>query len=106
MDGTQSSITSDPPPPLLPSDCHNVSTGATYATKGPELAGCAASIENNEYNTTLCPWFVSPPPPGPGSAAAAQGTQAGLIAGQNLPKMCDLLAGDVLSCAPFRGVRP
>ena len=80
--------------------------GETYAAKGPELAGCAASIENNEYNTTLCPWFVTPPPPGPGSAAAARGTQAGLIAGQNLPKMCDLLAGSVLSCAPFRGIRP
>ncbi|TMK61681.1 MAG: hypothetical protein E6G53_15910 [Actinobacteria bacterium] len=111
VDGTESSITSDPargPTPTtgLPSDCHNVSTGETYAAKGPELAGCAASIENNEYNTTLCPWFVTPPPPGPGSAAAARGTQAGLIAGQNLPKMCDLLAGSVLSCAPFRGIRP
>jgi hypothetical protein len=106
VDGTQSSITSDPPAPLLPSECHNVSTGATYAAKGPELAGCAASIEQNEYDATICPWFTTPPPPGPASAAAARGTQAGLLAGQDLPKMCDLLAGDVLSCAPFRGVRP
>ena len=106
VDGTEASITSDPPPPLLPSDCQNVSTGATYPAKGPELGGCAASIENDEYNADLCPWFRSPPPPGPGSRAAAMGTSAGAEAGANLPKLCDMLPGRTLSCAPFRGVRP
>jgi hypothetical protein len=112
VDGTAKSITSDPPVnPVngklgLPSDCVNVSTGETYASKGPELGGCAASIENNEYNADICPWFRSPPPPGPGSAAAAQGTEAGAIAGQHVPKLCDLLPGRTLSCAPFRGIRP
>ncbi|MEA2389137.1 MAG: hypothetical protein QOG41_1910 [Thermoleophilaceae bacterium] len=106
VDGTESSITSDPPPPMLPSNCQNVSTGATYAAKGPELGGCAASIENNEYNATICPWFTTPPPPGSGSQAAALGTAAGAEAGKNLPKMCDMLPGNTLSCEPFRGIRP
>ena len=111
-DGTAKSLTSDPPVnPVngklgLPSDCVNVSTGETYPEKGPELGGCAASIENGEYNADICPWFRSPPPPGPGSAATARGTEAGAIAGQNVPKMCDMLPGSTLSCAPFRGIRP
>jgi Right handed beta helix region len=106
VDGTESSITSDPQPPLLPSDCNNVSTGATYPAKGPELGGCAASIEQNEYDATICPWCTTPPPPGPNSGQAALGTAAGAEAGKNVPKMCDLLPGNTLSCAPFRGVRP
>jgi hypothetical protein len=106
VDGTEESITSDPQPPLLPSNCQNVSSGATYAAKGPELGGCAASIENGEYNAEICPWFQSPPPPGPGSQQAALGTAAGAEAGNNIPKMCDMLAGNTLSCAPFRGIRP
>jgi hypothetical protein len=106
VDGTESSITSDPPPPMLPSNCKNVSTGATYAAKGPELGGCAASIEQNEYDATICPWFRSPPPPGPGSRQAALGTAAGAEAGENLPKLCDMLPGRTLSCAAFRGIRP
>jgi hypothetical protein len=109
--GTEASITSDPQvnPASgklgLPSDCSNVSTGETYPSKGPELGGCAASIENNEYNADICPWFQSPPPPGPGSAAAARGNRAGLIAGQGVSPMCELLPGSVMTCSPFRGRR-
>jgi hypothetical protein len=105
VDGNEASVTSDPPPPLLPSNCKNVSTGATYPEKGPELGGCAASITNGEYNADICPWFRNPPPPGAGSRQAAMGTPAGAAAGQNVPKMCDLF-GNTLSCAPFRGIRP
>ncbi|MFL5781741.1 MAG: right-handed parallel beta-helix repeat-containing protein [Thermoleophilaceae bacterium] len=104
--GTEASITSDPPPPMLPSNCQNVSTGATYAEKGPELGGCAASIEQDEYDANLCPWFRTPPKPGPNGGPATLGTAAGAEAGQNLPKLCDMLPGQTLSCAPFRGVRP
>jgi hypothetical protein len=105
-DGTKDSVTTDPQGPLMPADCNNVSTGATYPAKGPELGGCAASIENGEYNATICPWFNDPPPPGSSDQSSVLGTAAGAEAGQNLPKMCDMLPGNTLSCAPFRGVRP
>jgi hypothetical protein len=70
-DGTDSSVTYDPARPMMPSDCTNVSTGATYAAKAPELGGCAGSIEANEYNATVCPWFVTPAKPGSGGSRSA-----------------------------------
>lgn len=103
-DGTQSGITSDPPAPLLPSNCKNVSTGATYAAKAPELGGCAGSIEENAYDATICPWFVTPPPPdGSGNSSKVAATQAQIAAANSVTPFCDLLPGNVLSCAPFRG---
>jgi hypothetical protein len=101
-DGTESSITSDPAPPLLPSNCSNVSTGATYAAKGPELGGCAGSIEQNQYNASICPWFTSPPPPGSAQAAKSAPTRAQLDAAAGVIPFCKLLPGRVLTCAPFR----
>ncbi|HEX8074041.1 MAG TPA: right-handed parallel beta-helix repeat-containing protein [Thermoleophilaceae bacterium] len=106
-DGTEDGATSDPPPPILPSDCDNVSSGATYATKSPELGGCAGSILNDQYNADICPWFVTPPPPdGSGQSQQAAASSAQLAAAASVTPFCDLLPGNVLSCAPFRGRRP
>ena len=105
-DGTDKSVTYDPARPVMPSNCNNVSSGAVYASRGPELGGCAASIEQDEYDATICPWFNTPPKPGPNGSSPILGTEAGRLAGENVPKMCDMLAGNTLSCAPFRGTRP
>jgi hypothetical protein len=57
-------VTTDPPAPLMPSDCHNTSVGVTYAGKlSGELGPCAGSITNDSYDPTLCPWFASPEKP-------------------------------------------
>jgi Right handed beta helix region len=57
-------VTTDPPAPLMPSDCHNTSVGVTYPGKlSGELGPCAGSITNDSYDPTLCPWFTSPEKP-------------------------------------------
>jgi hypothetical protein len=101
--GSESGITSDPQAPLLPSNCSNVSTGATYAAKGPELGGCAGSIEQDKYDASICPWFTSPPPPdGSGKSRQRAATPAQIAAANSVTGFCDLLPGRVLTCAPFR----
>jgi len=58
-DGTKSSITSLPAPPLLPSDCK-----ASLGTGGPaqeaELLDCFASFDQNVGH---CDWFTTPSEP-------------------------------------------
>jgi hypothetical protein len=57
-------VTTDPPGPLMPSDCHNTSAGVTYSAKlTTELGPCAGSIESDSYDPTLCPWFTTPEKP-------------------------------------------
>jgi Right handed beta helix region len=57
-------VTTDPPQPITPSNCTNTSSGATYGSKLPELAGCAGSIATGDYDPNACPWFRDPPRPG------------------------------------------
>ncbi len=59
-------VTTDPPGPLMPSDCNNTSAGVTYAGKlSNELLPCAGSIESHTYDSTTCPWFTTPEKPSP-----------------------------------------
>ena len=100
-------VTSDPPPPILPSSCDNTSAGATYGSKAPELAGCAGSIATGDYNPDACPWFRDPPRPGdsaPSSVSPARSASVIRFA-ELVQGMCDLV-GSSLSCDPFRGQRP
>ena len=58
-DGTQLSVTSTPPQPLLPSNC-GLSIGTVGPQQEPELLNCLADIE---YDTSTCPWFTTPSKP-------------------------------------------
>jgi hypothetical protein len=59
-DGTAGSVTSDPPPPLLPSNCDQ-SIGTGNAAKEAELAACFAAFQGAPAEA--CPWFTTPPKP-------------------------------------------
>ena len=66
-------VTTDPPGPLMPSNCENTSAGVTYSAKfSSELAPCAAAITAGDYDPT-CPWFVTPPKPAPKSGGGEGG---------------------------------
>ena len=57
-------VTTDPPGPLMPTDCSNTSAGVTYGAKlAGELGPCAGSIESDQYDATTCPWFQMPEKP-------------------------------------------
>jgi hypothetical protein len=99
-DGTATSVTTEPPAPLIPSSCSNTSTGATYPTKAPALGGCAASIETDSYNAEACEWFTDPPRPGSGGGARTSSSRA-MTARPS--RFCQLLPGRTLTCTPFRG---
>jgi hypothetical protein len=105
-DGTDASVTYDPPRPLMPASCDNVSVGITYATRARELGGCAvAQIVLGEYDPDLCPWFQSPPPPGSGGSAMGGRDSAQTVAAlqrlSEVPDACRLM-GTTKSCAAFR----
>jgi Right handed beta helix region len=104
-------VTTDPPGPLMPSNCENTSAGVTYGAKlNGELLPCAGSIETDNYDATTCPWFRTPPRP---SDSSGSGSQSG--PGLPLPlavpasrgsarlvlDFCQL-NGTTLSCSPFR----
>jgi hypothetical protein len=102
-------VTTDPPQPITPSNCDNTSTGATYASKAPELGGCAGSIASEEYNPDACPWFRDPPRPGDSSAASTPEPVSPVHAArfaELVRGMCDLVGSSTLSCDAFRGQRP
>ncbi|HEV3001909.1 MAG TPA: right-handed parallel beta-helix repeat-containing protein [Solirubrobacteraceae bacterium] len=104
FDGTDASVTYDPPRPLTPANCDNVSTGATYATRARELGGCAAAqLVIGEYDPSLCPWFTSPEPPGGDAGARDAGVTLTVLAQvRESPDACRLI-GTTQSCTAFRG---
>jgi hypothetical protein len=64
---TGHSITSSPPPPLLP-NCNNgqspgSSVGTGYAPNEEELVQCLAGFSATGYDPNVCPWFKTPPKP-------------------------------------------
>jgi hypothetical protein len=94
-------VTTDPPAPLMPSNCDNTSAGVTYAGKfSGELLPCAGAISGGGgYDPNTCSWFRSPSKPAPSS-----GDPMGLpVAASGAPRLtlptgsCRLV-GTTLSC--------
>ena len=84
-------VTTDPPDPLMPSNCDNTSAGVTYSAKfNGELLPCAGAIAGGGgYDPTTCPWFRTPEKPSPDG-----GGEMGLpVRASGAPKVA-LLAGD------------
>ncbi|HEX2084855.1 MAG TPA: right-handed parallel beta-helix repeat-containing protein [Solirubrobacteraceae bacterium] len=111
VDGTEGSATYDPPRPYMPEACDNVSVGAFYAARAPEIGGCAFQelvVGTREQGGT-CPWYETPQPPGrrsgAGSPPAAPPTLPALRQQREFdpPDSCRLLGGSTLTCEPFRG---
>lgn len=68
-------VTSDPPAPLLPSDCAtSIGNAVSYGIKAPQLLECYAEWESrgdfNVIGTGPCYWYKQPPQPGSPRAAA------------------------------------
>ena len=61
-DGTPGSVTSDPPPPLLPRDCAT-SRGTGNPAHEAELLACFAAITTESRES--CDWFKTPAEPKP-----------------------------------------
>jgi hypothetical protein len=60
-------VTTDPPAPLMPSNCDNTSAGVTYSGKlSSELLPCAGAIGGGAFDPNTCPWFRSPEKPSSG----------------------------------------
>jgi hypothetical protein len=59
-EGTAGSVTSDPPQPLLPSNCDS-SLGTGHPLKEAELTACFAAFQGAPAEA--CPWFTTPPKP-------------------------------------------
>lgn len=59
-DGSESSVTSEPPRPLLPSNC-DASLGTSGPTNESELLSCYGNFE--EDAPTPCSWFTTPQEP-------------------------------------------
>jgi hypothetical protein len=82
--------TTDPPGPLMPSDCKNTSAGVTYGGKlSGELLPCAGSIAGDTYDATTCPWFRTPPKP----SSDSSGSMGLPVRASGAPKV-DLLSGN------------
>jgi hypothetical protein len=65
-DGTEASVTSTPPSPVLPSDCSDQTTpGGGGAAQEQELTACFAAIEKEEEKSepASCPWWTTPSKP-------------------------------------------
>ena len=97
-------VTTDPPGPLTPTDCHNTSAGVTYPGKfSGELAPCAGSILSDQYDATTCSWFRTPDKP----SSQTSGGMPGLpLQASGAPKLTLLsgncrLVGTTLSCDGF-----
>ncbi|HEX8856232.1 MAG TPA: right-handed parallel beta-helix repeat-containing protein [Thermoleophilaceae bacterium] len=117
-DGSEASVTSDPPPPpvpgtsipkFLPQDCSApTNVGAGDAAKEAMLASCAGALATGNYDPNTCEWFQMPAKPG--TAAAKQQTLRNQqIANQMVgeteppPPFCDLIGGlgGTVICSPF-----
>jgi hypothetical protein len=99
-------VTTDPPAPLMPSDCNNTSVGVTYSAKlAGELGPCAGSIESDQYDSTTCPWFQMPEKPSPDGGSG--GMPILPVQASGAPKLtlfggdCRVV-GDTVSCDSFR----
>jgi Right handed beta helix region len=102
-------VTTDPPAPMMPSNCDNTSTGATYGQHFPELIGCAGSIAGGGgYDPDACPWFKTPEKPSASSAGRSASAVPytdpfdGTRLNDVVADACRLY-GSSLSCSPFRG---
>jgi hypothetical protein len=64
-EGTEASVTSTPPSPVLPSACDESSRGTGGATQEQELTACFAAIEQHQEKEepATCPWFTTPSKP-------------------------------------------
>jgi hypothetical protein len=94
-------VTTDPPGPLMPSDCHNTSAGVTYGGKlTGELLPCAGSIESDTYDSSTCPWFRTPDKPSEGGSGGLPGLP---VKASGVPKLTLLtgncrIVGTTVSC--------
>jgi hypothetical protein len=98
-------VTTDPPSPLMPSDCTNTSVGVTYPSKlGTELGPCAGSIASDEYDANTCPWFRTPDKPSSSSSSGgplALPAQASGAPKLTLPTGNCRIVGTTMSCDGF-----
>jgi hypothetical protein len=64
-EGTEASVTSTPPSPVLPSACDESSRGTGGAAQEQELVNCFAAIEKHQEKEepASCPWFTTPSKP-------------------------------------------
>jgi Right handed beta helix region len=92
-------VTTEPPGPLMPTSCDNVSTGATYAGKlSGELAPCAGAIAGDGFDPNTCSWFRTPERPSSGGtpmglpARASGAPKIGMFTGE-----CRVV-GSTVSC--------
>ena len=98
-------VTTDPPGPLMPSDCQNVSAGVTYPAKlATELGPCAGSVSSGEFDATTCPWFRTPEKPSSKSDGGPLGLPAHASGAPKLALFTDgcRLVGTTLSCEGLR----
>jgi hypothetical protein len=100
-------VTTEPPGPLMPSNCQNTSAGVTYSAKlSGELLPCAGSIASDSYDAATCPWFRTPPKPSDSPPGSGSPLPLALSASRSRPEPLALdfctLTGSTLSCTPFR----
>ena len=117
VDGSDGSITSDPPQPpvsgtsipkFMPMDC-GTSIGVGDAKKEGMLMGCLAAIGSGNWDPNVCEWFAAPAKPG-SAAAQAQARKWDIISQRYVanplsPEInCTFSGGRTgsLSCDPFR----
>lgn len=116
-DGTEKSLTADPPmppvsgvslPKFLPMDCGR-SVGAGDPVKEGMLMGCLAAIGSGNWNGDLCEWFAMPAKPGSAAALEQKRNYEALsqryAANPLSPEVhCTFSGGKTgsLSCDPFK----
>jgi hypothetical protein len=98
-------VTTDPPGPLMPSNCSNTSAGITYPGKvATEIGPCAAAVSGNTYDPAVCPWFKTPDKPSPdgnGGGPLELPAHASGAPKLTLPTGNCRLVGTTLSCDGF-----
>jgi hypothetical protein len=93
-------VTTDPPAPLMPSNCDNTSAGVTYPGKlSGELLPCAGAIAGGGFDPNTCRWFRTPEKPS-GDSDGGMGLP---VKASGAPKLTLLsgncrLVGSTMSC--------